>query len=122
MLDVVLAAWVLGLLVDLTTFGTPIGLFAVAYAAAAALVFHVREAVFGDNPLTQIVMGLAFCLVAHGLAVLFMNLYVRASSSLGGDSLQALLLSACTAAVTPLMYKLFVRLGRWIVLQPAGRR
>jgi rod shape-determining protein MreD len=121
--DAALAGWVLGLLVDLASVGTPVGLYALGFALASVMVFQVRTAVFGDNPLTQAVMALAFCLVAHGTARLFVHIYVRdGAGRLGWDLLQALLVALCTAVAAPFVIGVLRRLDWLIVPQPSRRR
>lgn len=121
--DAMLAAWVLGLLADLTTIGTPIGLWAACFTLGSVAVYQVREAVFSGNPLTQFVMALMFCLLAHGLCVLFDNLYVRASAAgLWRDLLAVLMISLCTAGLTPVLCRLLRGLEKTIMIQPLRRR
>lgn len=71
--DAMLAAWVLGALVDLTSAGsgagpvTVVGPMAFAYAVAAAAVFRIREAFFRERISTRVLLGAAFCFMAHGM-------------------------------------------------------
>ncbi len=121
--DAVGAAWLLGLMIDLTAPGMPLGLYALAYAVAASAVFHTRGAVFSESGLTQLVIGLAFCLIAHGLARGFVNLYVRPDAGLfWRDAVQVLMVAAATAAVTPIALGLGRRLDWLIMVQPSWRR
>lgn len=122
-LDAVLAAWVLGLAADLTTSGSPMGLYALWFGLAAALIYQVRQAVFGEHPLSQVIVGLLFVLVADGGAVLFQNLYVRAQAGqLGHDLWQAVVRAVCTALATPLVAQVMRPTHRWVMVQPVGRR
>ncbi len=68
--DAMLGAWILGLGVDLTTAGGPcaatiLGPMPVAYVAAAWVVFHIREALYRDRPMTQGLVAFAFVLMSH---------------------------------------------------------
>jgi cell shape-determining protein MreD len=120
--EAALAGWMLGLLVDLASMGTPVGLYALTFALASAMVFQVRSAVFSDNPLTQVMTALTFCLVAHGAARLFVHVYAGSGGSLGWDLLQVLLLAACTAVMAPLVIGVFRRLDGLIIPRPSQRR
>ena len=67
-----LAAWVLGLLADLTTASGPagasvIGPMSVGYVVAAAMVFRVRDMFFAEHPLAQLFLAGGFCVVSHTL-------------------------------------------------------
>jgi len=116
--DAMLAGWVLGLLIDLSSVCEPIGLYACCFAIAAWAIFQVRSAVFADNPLSQALTTLAFCLLGHVPARLFVNLYVRATAvMLWREMIQVLLLAVCTAVFAPLLLRLLRRLNRQIVAQ-----
>lgn len=127
--DAMLAAWCLGLGVDLTTSGgtggvTVVGPMAVGYALAALAVNRMREAFFREWLVTQALTGLLFCLLAHGLWVTWQSL-------LAGDNMtwaryghllvQAGLLSAYTAALAPVVHLVLNRVSGWLVPTSAGR-
>lgn len=121
--DAILAGWVLGLLIDLTTVNLPIGLHALTYALAAAFVYQSRGSVFSESPLTQALLALGFCLIAHGLARTFVDFRVRPDARwLGRDLLQAALVALTTAAATPMMLGLLRHVDWLIMDQPAWRR
>ncbi|MFP4053564.1 MAG: rod shape-determining protein MreD [Phycisphaerae bacterium] len=70
-----LAAWVLGLLADLTTASGPagatvIGPMSVGYVVAATGVFRVREMFFAEHPLAQLFLAGAFCAVSHTIWII----------------------------------------------------
>lgn len=121
--EAMLAAWVLGLLVDLTALNAPLGMYALGFAVGAAAVYRLRDAVFGENPMTQIVLGFLLAAAAHGWAALFAGLYAHGHQGrLGGNLAQALLVAACTAAATPLVCRALRPLDRLLMVQPARRR
>ncbi len=121
--DAMLSAWLLGLLVDLATFDSPIGLYALSFALAAGLLWRVRGAVFIDKAITQVLLGLLFVLTAHGGAAMFDALYVRPGEGvLGRAMLDVALVSLCTAAVVPLLFALLRRVEGLVIVQPARRR
>lgn len=120
--DVLLAAWLLGLLIDLSVVRSPIGLYALGFALGAGGVYHARAAVFGQSPLAQVILAAAFCLLAYAPARVFLNLYVRTGAGrLGWDLLQLLLVAVCTGVCAPVIGSVFRRLDR-LILVPAGRR
>ncbi len=121
--DAALAAWSLGMLIDLTTSGMPLGLYALTFAAAGAMICQMREALFTDNPLTQMVLALLFCLVAHMTARAFANLYVRGGGApLGRELLQAVIVAVCTAVCMPIVGRLLRPLEPLIMLRSTGRQ
>ena len=133
--DGMLAAWVLGLVVDLTTggaaaAGTVIGPMPIAYALAAGLLFRVREALFRERALTQALLAGGFCLLTHGLWVTVQSLLAYDAmtwSAYGKTLLQAAALAAYTAALMPLAHFALGKVQRWFLVAPvaavrAGRR
>ncbi len=121
--DAALAGWVLGLSVDLAVTGVPLGLHAVTFAMAAGLICQIRPAVFTDSLLTQALLVGGFCLIAHGPARLFVNLYVRPEAvHLGSDLLQVLLVATGTGAVAPAVLAAGKRTDWLIMDQPSWRR
>ena len=121
--DAVLAGWVLGMLIDLASADSPLGLWALAYALATGMVVQVRSAVFSENPLTQAALGFSFCVLAHGAARTFAHVYVHpGAGALGRDWLQILLLASCTAAATPLIMRLMRGLAGVMLVPPRRQR
>ena len=123
--EVMIAAWVLGLILDLTT-GTAggmtvVGPMAISYALAAGFVFKVREAVFSDQVLTQVILGFVFCLIAHG-AWIFMQSALTWSWSAGGRLLvQAMALAIYTGLLTPILFRFLYRMRGLLIQLPARR-
>lgn len=125
-----LAGWVLGLAVDLTAISaaggvTAVGPMPIAYAAAAALVFQIREAFFFERMGPQLFLTLVFCLVAHGIWVT-----LQAGLAFGDVSradygrmlVQAAALAIYTAFLMPPAYLGLRRIRKWLVPVPTGRR
>lgn len=126
-LDAMLAAWVLGLALDLATGGGPgsstvVGPMSLAYALTAGMVFRIREALFRERALTQATVTLLFCLISHGLWVTMQS--VRLGEIGWHDYMgllgQVALVSIYTALLAPLMHYLLSRVERLIVV-PATR-
>ena len=119
-----LAGWALGFLLDLTTAGgvggvTCVGPMAISYAVGVWMVFRLREAVFLDRALPQIVFAGLFCLITHVLWVTAQSLLGAGQTSLadyGGAILQVLICSAYTALLMPLVYFLLSRIRGWLLL------
>lgn len=128
--DVMLAAWLLGLGLDLTAGGGPggsaaIGPMPIAYALAAACLYQVREAFFRERALTQGLLAMGFCILAHGTWVTLQSLLaIRAMtwSAYGRVLMQAAALAVYTAALMPLAHWGLWRYQRWFITPPAGRR
>lgn len=122
-LDVMLAAWGLGLAMDLTT-AQAVGVMPLMYALAAAFVFRLREAVFRERILTQVVLAMLFCLPAHGLWVTVQAALAWRDTTWGdwGRSLlQAVLIASYTAALMPLVHWALAKLQPLFLAAPAGR-
>ncbi|MFW6154083.1 MAG: hypothetical protein ACOC95_02605 [Planctomycetota bacterium] len=121
--DAALAGWVLGLCIDLAVTGVPLGLHAVTFAMAAGLICQIRPAVFPDSVLTQALLVGGFCLIAHGPARLFVNLYVRPDAAhLGRDLLQVLLVALGSGVAGPVVLAVGKRADWLIMDQPSWRR
>jgi cell shape-determining protein MreD len=124
--DAMLAGWVLGLVVDLTTVGGPaagtvLGPMPLAYALAAGAVYRVRGIFFRERMLTQVVLALGFCSMAHGLWVTFQSLFSCCWSGYWQMLLQALALSTYTAVLMPLGHVALARSQRMFMAGPPGR-
>lgn len=128
--DTMLAGWVLGMLVDLTTAGgltdpTRIGPMALLFALAVRLVFALREAFFRERALPQMVLAGLFCLLAHGLWITVQVLLAGGEIGWGGYGrllLQVLLSSVYTALLMPLAYVLLRGIRGMILSTPPSRR
>jgi cell shape-determining protein MreD len=127
--DAMLAAWVLGMAVDLTVSGgvgaaTVVGPMSLAYALAAGALFRIREAFFRERALTQGLLALGFCLLAHGVWVTAQSLLAAGEvswSAYGRTLLQAAALACYTAALMPLAHFGLIRCQRWLLVSPVGR-
>jgi hypothetical protein len=80
---------------------------AIGYCLAAAAVFQIRELLFRDWIVTQIVLTLLFCISAHGIWIFWQALSVQESLSwalLGELAMQGLLLSVYSALLAPVVH------------------
>ena len=125
-----LAAWVLGLAVDLTTVSagggaTAVGPMPIAFAVAAAVIFQIREAFFYKRAMPQVWLALMFCLVAHGIWVSFQAILAFGGISWGAYGrllLQAVALAIYTAVLMPLGHLGLRWLGKWLISVPTSGR
>jgi len=125
-LDAMLAGWLIGLAVDLTTgAATVLGPMPLAYALAAGCICRVREAFFRERIVTQALLAVLFCLIAHGLWLTIQCLFaLRAMtwSSYGRLLLQAAALYVYTGVLTPLVGRGLRLVQGWIISAPAAAR
>jgi len=117
--DGLLAAWVLGLLVDLST-QERLGLFAFSYGLAALGIVQIRDLVFRDHPLTHVVVTLVFGGVAQAVIGIY-RWVVHGSPTSPGPSIawDALFTALYTAAWAPYMHWALLKCRRFLgLVQP----
>jgi rod shape-determining protein MreD len=127
--DVMLAAWVLGLAADLTTAGgfpaeTAVGPMPIGYALAAGAIYRIRTVFLRERILAQVILAVGFCIIAHGLWVTLQSAIAyryMSWAAYGQRLLQALAHSIYTAVLAPLGFWLLGR-GRKVILAPAPAR
>jgi cell shape-determining protein MreD len=126
--DVMIAAWLLGMGLDLTVSGgfgstTVVGPMGIGYALAAAAIYQIREVLFRDWLVTQAVLTLLFCLLAHGLWLVWQSLAAQAVTwgAFGELLLQALLVSIYSALLAPIGH-LMLRPLRSVLIAPGQQR
>lgn len=125
--DVGIAAWTLGLLVDLQTAGGAgrgqIGLAAFAYGGAVWLVHLFRELVFREHWLAHLVTTLIGALLVQSVVAVYRT--VTAPPGPGpatGYWSFAFWTALYTAFWSPYFHFVLIRLGRAMGLRPAGGR
>ena len=126
--DAMLAAWVMGLAVDLTSGGgvgsaTVVGPMAVAYCLLAGQLWRIREAFFRERALTQVVLSLLFTASAHWVWVTAQVLLAAGRVPFGDYAAamgQALLIGCYTALLMPLAHFGLLRIQRLILANPVG--
>ena len=128
--DAMIAAWVLGALVDLTTAGqgagavTVVGPMALAYAVAAAAIFKAREAFFRERITTRMLLGAVFCFIAHGIWVTVQSLLIVRHMSwgaYGGMLVQVVAAGVYTGVLTPICFLGLSRIERRLIVTTGGR-
>ncbi len=127
-IDAMLAGWILGLCMDLTTGGgaggaTVVGPMPIAYALGAASIYRVREAFFRDRPLPQAFLAFLLVALSH---IFWVSVQAMRVGGLGGGAygemvLQTLLVALYTAVLTPLGCFALGRMRHWF-LTPGARR
>jgi len=126
--DTMLAAWALGLVVDLTTGAgtsdsTVVGPMALAYALSAGCVYKIRGAVFREKVITQCTMTVVFCILAHWLWITAQWMLAFEGTTASGYVLmlvQAVLVGLYTAVLAPLVHVGLRAIRRWIIAAPSG--
>jgi rod shape-determining protein MreD len=127
--EAVLAAWGLGMLVDLTTGGgagvvTVAGPMALAYGLGVWLLVRIREGLFRERAVPQILIAFFFVLLTHTLWALLQALLGRGAVSLatfGRTMLQILASAAYTAVLMPLAH-ILLNAGRGLILSAPPKR
>lgn len=127
--DGMLAGWVLGTLIDLTTGGgagteTRVGPMALFFALAVWLAFQVREAIYRERALPQMLLAGLFCLLTHTLWVSTQMFLAPQHIFWGGFSrllMQVLLSSIYTGLLMPLVHFFLVPCRNWLLSSPPSR-
>lgn len=126
--DVLLAAWVLGIGVDLTcgeVGAGALGPMALSYVLGAWVMFRIAEALYRERPATGALLGGLFCLIAHTLWVTLQSILPGGQVSWGqwlGLIAQASLVAVYTAGAAPLVHFVLRRCDRWLVPSMPSRR
>jgi rod shape-determining protein MreD len=117
--DAAIAAWILGLLVDLQSFET-VGLFAFCYGLAACVVLRIRKALFREHFVTHIVVTFILTFCVQFVAWIYFSW--RADTKAAADISSAFTMSLLTAAYTgfcaPYLHWVLLRMRRWTGLMP----
>lgn len=127
--EAMIGGWVLGMWLDVYTAGgagpaTVIGPMSIAYAVGVGLVFRIREALFRDRAIPQMLLAVFFVFFCHGLWVTVQTI---AAGQLGwggyGHLLLRVLLSAVySALLMPLVYMLLMSCRSWLISSPPQGR
>jgi rod shape-determining protein MreD len=127
--DGMLAGWVLGTLIDLTTGGgagaaTRVGPMAIYFTLAVWLAFQVREAVYRERALPQMLLAGLFCLITHTLWVGTQMLLAPQHilwGSFGRLMVQVLLSSMYTGLLMPLAHFFLMPCRNWLLTASPSR-
>lgn len=121
--DAAIAAWILGLIVDLQTASPhPIGLYAFSYGLAAWVVLRSRQALFRDHPVTHAIVTLVFAFAVQVIAGLYFWWKHRIPIDVEGLWRPAFLFAGYTALWAPCLHWVLIKLQRWTGLGPMRRR
>jgi rod shape-determining protein MreD len=130
-IDGMLAGWTLGILLDLTTGGGPggitrVGPMAIFFCLCVYVVFHMREAVFRERAVPQILIAALFCFLAHmfwAITQMLLGPIAMSWSLFARVVLQVLLSSIYTGLLMPLTHFILMPCRNWLlVLPPSGMR
>ena len=120
--DAAIAAWILGLLVDLQTASPhPVGLYAFSYGLVAWLIIRVRQVLFRDHPVTHAVVTLAFTFAVQMMAAAYC--WWKQRIPIDNEMMwHAFLFAGYTAIWAPCLQWVLIKLQRWTGLGPMRRR
>jgi rod shape-determining protein MreD len=106
-LDVLIAAWILGLLADIQS-AERLGLLSLAYTLGGMLAYGVREHVFRSHPLAHFAVTLAAGLVVQAVLGTY---YLVAPDQGGGHGFTGLLVALYSALFAPLAHGVLLKIG-----------
>ena len=126
--DIMLVAWGVGFVLDLTSTGglagtSSVGPMALGYAIAAGIIYRIREAFFREKVLPQAMLVLIFCLLSNIFRVT-MQMVVSwhwDGSTFGRQLVQAVLLALYSAVMVVPFFWIFSGIHRWLITTPPGR-
>lgn len=109
-----IAGWILGLLAGLQS-ADRIGVQAFCFGLAAWAIIKIRQVVFRDHAITQLLITFVFTVLVQ----MMIGLYRRWGVPLveGGVLWPTILTGVYTAACAPYLHWLLIRLGRWTGLR-----
>jgi rod shape-determining protein MreD len=127
--DAMLAGWCLGMLMDLTTGGgagvsTVVGPMALSFGAGTWLLVRVREGLFRERALPQMMLAVFFVLLTHTLWAAMQALLGRGAVSFatfGRTMLQILASAAYTGLLMPLAHTVYSVCRGWLLIAPPKR-
>ncbi len=126
--DGMLAGWVLGMLLDLTTGGgagasTRVGPMAIFFALTVWLAFQVREAIYRERALPQMLLAGVFCFLTHTLWA-GTQMFLAPQHYWGEFSrllVQILCSSIYTGLLMPLMHFFLTPCRNWLLTAAPSR-
>ncbi len=115
-LDVAIAGWVLGLLVDFQS-AERFGLFSISYLLVALFVHATRENVFRTHPLSHMAMTLVAGILVQGIFWVYCLVFTGfGGSTAGSQFLDATIIVVYTACWAPLFHAGMLKLSPWLGL------
>lgn len=107
--DALMVAWIAGMMVDLTTAGgaglaTRVGVMPLCYMLGAWVVFNLREGLYRDRFLPQMMVAGIFCLISHMVWIIIQSIFGSVGWGVFGRLIgQVLLSSIYTGLFAPLL-------------------
>lgn len=115
--DCLIAGWVLGLLMDLTSVER-LGACALVYGIVALCIWGVREVVFSKHPLTQFTLTFLSCSFVQLVLRLFFSVAYDVKLSYASLVFQTLGTALYTGLWAVVIHQILVRLERPLGLRP----
>jgi len=127
LIEGMVAGWILGMLMDLTTSGFDgrLGLMGIFIALCVWMVHGAREALFRERALPQMLIAGVFVLVAHGLWITLQSIIsfgMISWATYGSMLLQVLMTALYTSLLTPLVIVALRPATRWLMELPSSSR
>jgi rod shape-determining protein MreD len=128
--EAMLAGWIVGFLLDLTSAGgaasgTRVGPMAVCFALCMWLIVQFREAIFRERAAPQMLTAGLFCLLAHAGWVTVQSLLSPGEllwSAYGRILVQVVISAVYTALLMPLAHFVLMPCRSWLLLAPPPHR
>jgi len=121
--DAAIAAWLLGLAVDLTSLGNGgrLGLYAFSFGAAAWAIIKIRSVFFRDHAVTQFAVTLVFSLAVELVVQGYRHWSVFGAMPESRVWASAFFTAVYTAVCAPYLHWVLFRMRGWTGVRPAAR-
>lgn len=121
--EAAIAAWLLGLAVDLQslTSSSRIGLYAFLFGGAAWAIIRLRSTLNRDHAVTHFLATLFFSLIIEILVEAYRHWGTNAPRWTAGLTWELIFTALYTAACAPYLHWLLIRMGRWTGLRSARK-
>jgi rod shape-determining protein MreD len=121
--DVLIGAWILGLLYELHTLPEYLGLFSLGFSLVALVVYGMREFLFREHPLTHFLVTFAACLAIQVVVdVHRMITFGNATGTLWEMGREALLTGLVTGLFAVPVHYVLLRMHRTLGILPIRTR
>ena len=125
-IDAMLAAWVLGTLLDLTTAGGPgmvthVGPMAISLVFVTWALHGMRDAIYRDRAVPLMIVGFLACVVSHALWLLLQCLATWTWASVTAMVVPIVLSGVYTGLLMPLIAMILRGIQGWLIAAPPTR-
>ena len=118
--DCLIAAWLLGLLVDLASVER-LGVVAVVYGLVAVAIWLIRDLMFARHPLTHFSVTLVFCFLSQLVLRGYFQVYYDSGLSAYHSVGMSLLTALYTALWAVIVHRVLLRFSKTLGLRGARR-